>query len=89
MFLGYWLPLMNSYSAEWLELSSYKINGSLTKAEQFYRAYSKRCLLWPPSLLSQIGTLNLLDEECWFPKATDQTYVGKLRNLHVQLPKFD
>jgi hypothetical protein len=38
----YWLPLMNGSSAEILELSSYEINGSLTKNEQFYRAYGSK-----------------------------------------------
>ncbi|CAF3885758.1 unnamed protein product [Rotaria sordida] len=37
----------------------------------------------------QMGILSLLDEECWFPKATDQIYVDKLINLHAQHPKFD
>ena len=35
-----------------------------------------------------MGILSLLDEECWFPKATDQTYVDKLINSHAQHPKF-
>ncbi|CAF3665442.1 unnamed protein product [Rotaria socialis] len=59
MFFGYWLPLMNSTSAEMLELSSYSINGSLTKDEEFYRAYAKRCLLVPPSLLSVTSIDNI------------------------------
>ncbi|CAF3282352.1 unnamed protein product [Rotaria sp. Silwood2] len=36
----------------------------------------------------QMGILSLLDEECWFPKATDRTYVDKLINAHAQHPKF-
>ncbi|CAF0851620.1 unnamed protein product [Didymodactylos carnosus] len=36
----------------------------------------------------QMGILSLLDEECWFPKATDRTYVDKLINSHAQHPKF-
>ncbi|CAF0782742.1 unnamed protein product [Adineta ricciae] len=36
----------------------------------------------------QMGILSLLDEECWFPKATDRTYVDKLINTHAQHPKF-
>jgi myosin heavy subunit len=35
-----------------------------------------------------MGILSLLDEECWFPKATDRTYVEKLINSHAQHPKF-
>jgi len=36
----------------------------------------------------QLGILALLDEECWFPKATDKTFVEKLINAHAQHPKF-
>ncbi|CAF3703620.1 unnamed protein product [Adineta steineri] len=36
----------------------------------------------------QMGILSLLDEECWFPKATDRTYVDKIINAHAQHPKF-
>lgn len=39
-------------------------------------------------LFQQMGILSLLDEECWFPKATDRTYVDKLINAHAQHPKF-
>ena len=30
----------------------------------------------------------LLDEECWFPKATDKTFVEKLVGAHSVHPKF-
>lgn len=35
-----------------------------------------------------MGILALLDEECWFPKATDKTFVDKLMTSHNQHPKF-
>ena len=35
-----------------------------------------------------MGILSLLDEECWFPQATDRSYVEKLTNTHGQHPKF-
>ncbi|XP_030645705.1 myosin-11 [Chanos chanos] len=34
------------------------------------------------------GILALLDEECWFPKATDVTFVEKLTNTHGNHCKF-
>uniref|UniRef100_A0A673IK46 Myosin-11-like n=1 Tax=Sinocyclocheilus rhinocerous TaxID=307959 RepID=A0A673IK46_9TELE len=34
------------------------------------------------------GILALLDEECWFPKATDVSFVEKLCNTHVNHTKF-
>ncbi|CAK6978097.1 myosin-11-like [Scomber scombrus] len=34
------------------------------------------------------GILALLDEECWFPKATDLTFVDKLLNTHTGHVKF-
>ncbi|XP_024127662.1 myosin-11 [Oryzias melastigma] len=34
------------------------------------------------------GILALLDEECWFPKATDVTFVEKLMNTHSAHGKF-
>uniref|UniRef100_A0AAY5EBS8 Myosin, heavy chain 11a, smooth muscle n=1 Tax=Electrophorus electricus TaxID=8005 RepID=A0AAY5EBS8_ELEEL len=34
------------------------------------------------------GILALLDEECWFPKATDISFVEKLCNTHVNHMKF-
>ncbi|KAL5288885.1 MYH9 family protein [Megaselia abdita] len=34
------------------------------------------------------GIMALLDEECWFPKATDKTFVDKLVSAHSQHPKF-
>lgn len=35
-----------------------------------------------------MGILALLDEECWFPKATDQTYVSKVENEMLGKSKF-
>lgn len=35
-----------------------------------------------------MGILALLDEECWFPKATDKTFVEKLVSSHSSHPKF-
>ncbi|KAI1883877.1 hypothetical protein AGOR_G00220610 [Albula goreensis] len=34
------------------------------------------------------GILALLDEECWFPKATDVSFVEKLMNTQANHPKF-
>ncbi|XP_076043123.1 myosin heavy chain 10 isoform X2 [Oratosquilla oratoria] len=35
-----------------------------------------------------MGILALLDEECWFPKATDKTFIDKLNTSHSVHPKF-
>lgn len=35
-----------------------------------------------------MGILALLDEECWFPKATDKSFVEKLKGQHSSHPKF-
>lgn len=35
-----------------------------------------------------MGIMALLDEECWFPKATDKTFVEKLVGTHNVHPKF-
>lgn len=34
------------------------------------------------------GIMAFLDEECWFPKATDKTFVEKLVSFHSTHPKF-
>merc|ERR550534_1028575 len=35
-----------------------------------------------------MGIMALVDEECWFPKATDKSFVEKLLNSHTAHPKF-
>merc|ERR1719208_247284 len=35
-----------------------------------------------------MGIMALCDEECWFPKATDKTFVEKLVTSHAAHPKF-
>merc|ERR1719323_1319678 len=35
-----------------------------------------------------MGIMALVDEECWFPKATDKTFVEKMTNSHTAHPKF-
>lgn len=35
-----------------------------------------------------MGIMALLDEECWFPKATDKSFVEKLILAHSVHPKF-
>jgi len=35
-----------------------------------------------------MGIPSLLDKECWFPKATDKSYVEKLHREHSQNPKY-
>ncbi|XP_066910591.1 myosin-10-like [Clytia hemisphaerica] len=35
-----------------------------------------------------MGLLALLDEECWFPKATDKSLVDKLNKQHLKHPKY-
>ena len=35
-----------------------------------------------------MGILSLLDEECWFPKATDKSFVEKLEREHLQHAKY-
>ena len=50
----------------------------------------KACLcLCKIFLLQPMGILALLDEECWFPKATDKTFVDKLLGQHTGHPKFE
>ena len=35
-----------------------------------------------------MGLFALLDEECWFPKATDKSYVDKVIKEHTKHQKF-
>ena len=35
-----------------------------------------------------MGIMALIDEECWFPKATDKSFVEKLVTSHSAHPKF-
>ena len=35
-----------------------------------------------------MGIMALIDEECWFPKATDKSFVEKLVTSHSVHPKF-
>merc|ERR1719367_2548104 len=35
-----------------------------------------------------MGIMSLVDEECWFPKATDKSFVEKMVTSHAQHPKF-
>lgn len=40
-------------------------------------------------LFQPLGVLALLDEECWFPKATDKSFTEKLIAQHTNHPKFE
>ena len=35
-----------------------------------------------------MGIMALVDEECWFPKATDKTFTEKVVTSHAAHPKF-
>ena len=48
-----------------------------------YENNNCHCFLFKP-----MGILSLVDEDCWFPKATDKTLVEKLLNTHTSHPKF-
>ena len=39
-------------------------------------------------LFQPMGIMALVDEECWFPKATDKSFVEKLVTSHTAHPKF-
>ena len=43
-------------------------------------------LVWPQA--NPPGVLALLDEECWFPKATDKSFVDKLTQEQGTHTKF-
>ena len=42
----------------------------------------------PTVVFQPMGVLSLVDEECWFPKATDKSLVDKLLVQHSGHPKF-
>lgn len=44
--------------------------------------------MFPGHQTHQPGVLALLDEECWFPRATDRTFVDKLSAEQGSHPKF-
>lgn len=46
-------------------------------------------IICTPVVFQPMGILALLDEECWFPKATDKTFVDKLVAQHSTHPKFE
>jgi myosin protein heavy chain len=46
---------------------------------------SIQCLF---TFLQPMGIMALVDEECWFPKATDKSFVEKLVTSHNAHPKF-
>lgn len=45
-------------------------------------------IMFPGCQTHQPGVLALLDEECWFPRATDRTFVEKLSAEQGSHPKF-
>ncbi|CAF2150444.1 unnamed protein product [Rotaria magnacalcarata] len=57
--IGFWLPLMSNTSTETMELSTNRINVSLAVNEIYDRAYAKRCLSLPPSLLLSTSIDNI------------------------------
>lgn len=53
--------------------------------------FRKKCIVKLISLLPQTnppGILALLDEECWFPKATDKTFIDKVLQEQGNHTKF-
>ena len=46
------------------------------------------CCPWPWLQTNPPGILALLDEECWFPKATDKSFVEKVLQEQGTHPKF-
>ncbi|CAM4827584.1 unnamed protein product [Rotaria magnacalcarata] len=57
--LAVWLPLMTNPSTETIELSTNRFNISLARNEIYDRAYAKRCLSLPPSLLLSTSIDNI------------------------------
>ncbi len=54
----------------------------------FYKLFWS--VLWYHSQANPPGVLALLDEECWFPKATDKTFIDKLvqeQGTHTKFQK--
>ena len=58
----------------------------LTTAGMCYREHEIVFILFMQS--NPPGILSLLDEECWFPKATDKTFVEKVVKELGSHPKF-
>jgi len=52
------------------------------------KIHVSQSFLCSPSQAHPPGVLALLDEECWFPRATDRSFVEKLSAEQGSHPKF-